>query len=305
MSIAVTQTASMDANIAKKVGVAAALLYNQLVFMSQTDMVKDYDNDGWFYYTAEDFERSTTFTANTFTAAIKRLVDAGMIEKKRTYIKHTTVSVNHFRILYSQEMGIGEVTRDVNSYNIENNIEKNIPIPHKRNCPTSSSATDVASSDASPRGANPHFSSLSGGEPTGEPIGRRPDGGCDSGGALTKGVFDDPVTKATISVKPERGKSEVDRQAWALTGEVTKMCQEAGVRCPEKNIALKSAIVARLKEGAKASDVRTVAKAFIEADNDFLSPKNRSVQSAFSAEFFYQYLNQDNGSKKESIYGRN
>lgn len=98
-----TYTVTMDAHLAKEVGVPAAMLYNLLAWQAQTPMAQDYDDDGWFYCTAEYFEEKTTFNRNTFTKAIKALEDVGLIECQRMYVKYgyknTNKSVNHFRVI--------------------------------------------------------------------------------------------------------------------------------------------------------------------------------------------------------------
>lgn len=95
-------TVTMDANLAREVGIPAAMLYNLLVWQSQTPMAKDYDEEGWFYCTADYFEEKTTFNQNTFTKASDILVKAGLIEKQRMYVKKgfkdANRSVTHFRI---------------------------------------------------------------------------------------------------------------------------------------------------------------------------------------------------------------
>lgn len=126
--ISVSMTASFDANLAREVGIPAAILYNQLLYLSQTDLVKAYDKDGWFYYSSANFEERTTYTKNTYTQAVNALVDAGYIAKKRMYIKNSTISANHFQFLKyyvpnSQQMGIGEITPNGNCIYKENNKE--------------------------------------------------------------------------------------------------------------------------------------------------------------------------------------
>lgn len=102
MAISVPQTASFDANLARELNsLPAALLYNQLLYTSQTDMAQNYDEDGWFYYTAERFEDTTTYNKDTFTRAGNVLVKAGFVEKQKRYIKGQSKSVTHFRFLKS------------------------------------------------------------------------------------------------------------------------------------------------------------------------------------------------------------
>lgn len=132
--ISVPMTASFDVGLAREVGMPAAILYNKLLWLSQTDMVRRYNTDGWFYYTAKEFEDATDFTKNTYTAATDRLVKAGYIEKRKRYIDGTSVSVNHFRFLKyyepnAHEMGKGGSTADGNPYNIVNNKGYKLDFP--------------------------------------------------------------------------------------------------------------------------------------------------------------------------------
>lgn len=107
MTVALTYTVTMDARLAEVVGVPAAMLYNLLLWQSDTDMAKDYDKDGWFYLTAERFTEKTTFNKNTFTRAADKLVEVGLIERKRAYVKYgykdANRSTTHFRIKMTLE----------------------------------------------------------------------------------------------------------------------------------------------------------------------------------------------------------
>ena len=98
-----TYTVTMDARLANKVGIAAALLYNLLAWQAQTPMAQDYDPDGWFYCTSAYFSEKTSLHPNTFTKAIKALESVGLIECRRMFVKYgyknANKSVNHFRVI--------------------------------------------------------------------------------------------------------------------------------------------------------------------------------------------------------------
>ena len=98
MTTAVTYTVTMDANLAKVVGVPAAMLYNLIAWLSDTDLAKEYDKDGWVYMTAAYFMDHTSFNADTFTRAAKKLEDEGLVERCRMYKKGTSISLTHFRL---------------------------------------------------------------------------------------------------------------------------------------------------------------------------------------------------------------
>lgn len=95
-----TYTVTMDANLARHVGRCAAMLYNILVWQSQSEVVQNYDNDGWFYLTAKRFEALTSYSVNKFTQASDKLVECGLIEKKKTF-RHDAIGVSctHFKVL--------------------------------------------------------------------------------------------------------------------------------------------------------------------------------------------------------------
>lgn len=100
MTTAISMTASFDANLARHVGLAAAILYNILLWQSQSEVVENYDPDGWFYFTAKRFEALTTYSANWFTKASDKLVEVGLVEKKRMFRHdHQGLACLHFRVV--------------------------------------------------------------------------------------------------------------------------------------------------------------------------------------------------------------
>lgn len=95
-----TYTVTMDANLARYIGRCAAMLYNLLLWQSQSEVVENYDADGWFYMTAKRFEALTAYSTNKFTQASDKLVECGLIAKKKTFRHDTTgVSCTHFKVL--------------------------------------------------------------------------------------------------------------------------------------------------------------------------------------------------------------
>lgn len=79
-----TNTGSYNRPIAHALGLAAAVVYaaliNKKVYYEQHNML---DEDGFFYSKIADLEESTTLTKRQQSAAIKVLIDAGLIECKR------------------------------------------------------------------------------------------------------------------------------------------------------------------------------------------------------------------------------
>ena len=88
-------SASYDVELAKKVGVIAAALYNKLTYLSHyTDR-----KDGYCWRTADEFERDLGISRKQQESAIKKLEEEGLIQTKNTYIKNTKIKCKHFRVL--------------------------------------------------------------------------------------------------------------------------------------------------------------------------------------------------------------
>jgi hypothetical protein len=88
-------SASYDVDLAKKVGIVAAALFNKLVYLTQyTDR-----EDGYCWRTAEEFEKELGISRKQQEGAIKKLEEAGLIITKNTYIKNTQIKCKHFKVL--------------------------------------------------------------------------------------------------------------------------------------------------------------------------------------------------------------
>lgn len=226
-----TITASFDAGLAREVGIAAAVLYNALVWVAQSEMVKGYNSDGWFYYTATKFEEETTYTKNSYTAAVKALMDAGYIEKKQKYIKNTSVSVNHYRFLKfynpdSQKLGTGGFTKIVKPYNKKNNTEEY----HSVSAETETRAdAEHLSSDCEPK---------------------------EGAGGVVK--ITTPFTEPVASVKPKDVKKVVTKadQVRMLADELMGMVMPGKKSSP----ALRSVVKARLNENYQPEELRLAVR---------------------------------------------
>lgn len=87
--------------LAHILGINAAIVYSALiskqVFYRQNLML---DKDGFFYSTADDLEESTTLSARCQSAAIKKLIEAGLIEYKRKGIP----AKRYFRVRDDMEL---------------------------------------------------------------------------------------------------------------------------------------------------------------------------------------------------------
>ena len=95
-----TNTGSYNRPIAHALGLAAAVVYaaliNKQVYYKQHNML---DEDGFFYSKISDLEESTTLTKRQQSAAIKVLIDAGLIECKRCGMP----AKRYFRVLDDTE----------------------------------------------------------------------------------------------------------------------------------------------------------------------------------------------------------
>ena len=96
-----TNTGSYNRPIAHALGLAAAVVYAALiskqVYYEQHNML---DDDGFFYSTIADLEESTTLTKRQQRAAIKVLIDKGLIKRKRCGMP----AKRYFRVLDDTEL---------------------------------------------------------------------------------------------------------------------------------------------------------------------------------------------------------
>lgn len=87
-------SASYDVDIAKKHGIAAAAIYNKLVYLSRYTTRED----GFCWRTSDELENELGLTIRAQRVAVERLEAAGMIITKNTYIVGTMVKCKHFYI---------------------------------------------------------------------------------------------------------------------------------------------------------------------------------------------------------------
>ena len=96
-----TNTGSYNRPIAHALGLGAAVVYaaliNKQVYYEQHNML---DEDGFFYSTIADLEESTTLTKRQQRAAIKVLIDKGLIKRKRCGMP----AKRYFRVLDDTEL---------------------------------------------------------------------------------------------------------------------------------------------------------------------------------------------------------
>ena len=96
-----TNTGSYNRPIAHALGLAAAVVYaaliNKQVYYEQHNML---DEEGFFYSTIADLEESTTLTKRQQRAAIKVLIDKGLIVSKRFGMP----AKRYFRVLDDTEL---------------------------------------------------------------------------------------------------------------------------------------------------------------------------------------------------------
>lgn len=119
-------SASYDVGIAKKYGLASAILLNKLNYLSTYSTRED----GYCWRTAKELEDELGLTRSQQDLAIKKLVEAKIIEVKNTYIEGTQVKCKHFKILKNckcdlQESCKSEMQESCKSIYSNNNIIKN------------------------------------------------------------------------------------------------------------------------------------------------------------------------------------
>lgn len=89
--------ASYDVDLAKKVGINAAALYNKLIYLSRYTQRKD----GYCWRTSEEIENDIGLSKFQQGNAIKKLVEANLIKTKVTYIQGTQKRCKHFKMVES------------------------------------------------------------------------------------------------------------------------------------------------------------------------------------------------------------
>lgn len=235
-AISVNQTASFDANLAREVGLPAAILYNQLLYAMQTDTAEEYmaENDGYFFYTASRFETMTAYNARTFTNASDKLVEAGYIEKKKRFRTGTVKPYCHFRFLKFYQSGseLGAETDSEFSAEtiIEDKKEDITPFSHEN-----------GTLSAQPS----HFS-----------VGSNPNS--TQGGVVKNTTPFAEVTTGPVSVKPRNP----NRYIAPLAVELLKL---SGAKSVTPGPDLRTVIQARLKQGYTEADLRLIV---LTAKND-------------------------------------
>lgn len=98
-------TAGYNADIARVYGVNEALLLDAIVFWTRHSRRKD----GYCWFTSGEFEVKTAIKPAAMKRSIDKLVDAGIIEVKNTYIIGTQKKCRHFKIVKEPESQTSEV----------------------------------------------------------------------------------------------------------------------------------------------------------------------------------------------------
>ena len=88
-------TAGFNADVARVYGIVEALLLDTISFYSRGTR----RNDGFCWFTTDEFYLKTAVKRDTMARAIKHLVNEGVIEVKNTYIVGTQTKCRHFRIV--------------------------------------------------------------------------------------------------------------------------------------------------------------------------------------------------------------
>lgn len=88
-------TAGFNADVARVYGIIEALLLDTISFYSRGTR----RNDGFCWFTTDEFYLKTAVKKDAMARAIKHLVNEGVIEVKNTYIIGTQTKCRHFRIV--------------------------------------------------------------------------------------------------------------------------------------------------------------------------------------------------------------
>lgn len=265
-------------DMAKEVGLTPAILYQELLWNSQSEIAEDYDEDGWFYYTAKKFEDRTGFKRTAYAEAVKILEDLGLIERKKAYIKGTSKSVNHFRCLKSwqpvdREANNGACSPSEQPIYKENKKENTTVVPASRH-PESNFSSLSGTSEAS-------------GEAKGDPV---------EPAVATGDPFGQPVTKpSVVSLKNEKTQADKNKdRAWVVVNKIVKKCREHGMKVAEKHVKLHAVVMHQLFVAERSEeDIMLALDKYLATTDPFYSPAKRSVDSALSKDYIEVYLNMD------------
>lgn len=98
-------TAGYNADIARVYGINEALLLDAITFWERHSRRKD----GYCWFTAEEFEVKTAIKPSAMKRAIDKLIAAGIIEVKNTYIIGTQIKCRHFKMIQTPKSEVSEV----------------------------------------------------------------------------------------------------------------------------------------------------------------------------------------------------
>lgn len=112
-------TAGFNADVARVYGIVEALLLDTISFYSRGTR----RNDGFCWFTTDEFYLKTAVKKDAMARAIKHLVNEGVIEVKNTYIVGTQTKCRHFRI-------IGEIKSE--RYELRKSEARETPLPDCR-----------------------------------------------------------------------------------------------------------------------------------------------------------------------------
>ena len=117
MNLNYVPSASFDPENARELGIPAALLLDKILRLQKVTP----RSDGFCWYTAKQFEEETSLKKDAFDNAAHKLEEAGIVERKITYIIGTMIRATHFHILNVGETHNHEVVRNPLSVNTINN----------------------------------------------------------------------------------------------------------------------------------------------------------------------------------------
>ena len=129
-------SASYDVGVAKQYGIPSAVLLNKLIYLSKYTA----RGDNFCWRTSKELEDELGLTRKQQDLAITKLVNAGIIEVKNTYITGTQTKCRHFKVnnccisdsnkrdisdLYERDKSVNN-NININNKNINNIISSSI-----------------------------------------------------------------------------------------------------------------------------------------------------------------------------------
>lgn len=254
--IVYASTASFCVENARELGIPAALLLDKIVRCSKTTPRKD----GFCWYTAKQFEEETSLKKDTFTRAAQKLEEAGIIERKVTYIIGTMERATHFKLLPQSCFDKSEMRFEPPS------SESGFEPPSVNTIKYNKGETEIAKAISSPP---------------------QPAAGSSMKEVQSSFPFDDPVKDvAPTSLRPDKFKGDADRarrREFAIVGELRK---HFGFTKGSANEAERKLVHQRLEDGWSKEEMAKVVT-WLKENKEWY--KDKPLQTCLAKPAFDEY----------------